>query len=165
MIQRLEFHGYRGFEVHEFALRPLSVIVGYNNAGKSTIVEALRIFSIVTERIGGLNFRDPPPWTELPLAQRGVSPSLDGLGIHFAAISHRYGNDPASATATFTTGESIHLLVDSEGRSFAVLRDSEGTVIKTKGRATRANFPSIQVLPQISPLDSEEKILSEDYIR
>jgi hypothetical protein len=165
MLNRLELHGYRGFEAHEMDLRQLSVIVGHNNAGKSTIVEVLRIFSIITERLGGLNFHDPPAWTNLPLACRGLSPSLDGLGIQFSTISHRYGEDPASAKATFTGGESIDLFVDSEGRCFAVLRDSKSAVIATKGRATRNNFPSIQVLPQISPLDSEETILNPDYIR
>ena len=118
MLNRLELHGYRGFEAHEMDLRQLSVIVGHNNAGKSTIVEVLRIFSIITERLGGLNFHDPPAWTNLPLACRGLSPSLDGLGIQFSTISHRYGEDPASAKATFTGGESIDLFVDSEGPVF-----------------------------------------------
>lgn len=165
MLKRLELHGYRGFEAHEMELRPLSVIVGHNNAGKSTIVEVLRIFSIITERLGGLNFRDPPEWTNLPLAYRGLSPSLDGLGIQFPTISHRYGDESTSAKATFTGGESIELYVDSEGRCFAILRDSNRAVIATKGRATRVNFPSINVLPQISPLDPEETILNPDYVR
>jgi hypothetical protein len=165
MLQQLELRGYRGFERHELELRPLSVIVGHNNAGKSTLVEAMRIFSIITERIGGLNFGDPPRWTELPRSHRGVSPSLTGLGIQFSTISHRYGDEPASATATFVTGESIHLVADSESRCFAVLRGSDGTIIRTKGAAAQANFPSIQVLPQISPLDPEETILNLDYVR
>ena len=112
LLKSLVLNGYRGFEKHELNFRSLSVIVGRNNAGKSTIVEALRILSIITERIAGLSFHDPPSWTELPLNNRGVSPSLDGLGIQFDTVSHRYGDNPAEVTATFGTGESIHLILD-----------------------------------------------------
>ena len=165
MLEKLTLKNYRGFDDHSLPLRSLSVVVGHNNAGKSTLVEALRILSIVTERTGTLNFRDPPSWTELPKLHRGVSPSLDGLEIQSDTITHRYTNTPAEVRATFSTGESIQLLVTADRRSFAVLRDSEGGVISTKGRARQANFPELQVLPQISPLDLGEQILDERYVR
>lgn len=166
MLNRLELKGYRGFEDHSLELRPLTIVVGHNNAGKSTIVEALRILSIVTARIGGLNFRQPPPWTGLRRADRGVSPSLAGLGLQFDTVSHRYSDAPAQAIATFITGESIHLLVSSEGESFAVLRDAIRRVITTKSRAQKGGFPLMHVLPQIQPLESNETILGdEQYIR
>ena len=164
MLEKLELRGYRGFKLHSLDLRRLSVIVGHNNAGKSTIVEALRILSLVTERTG-LNFRDPPAWTELPLRQRGVSPSLDGLGIQFDTVCHRYGEAPVEATGAFASGESIHLLINSLGQSFAVLKDATGKLITTKGRAQQVAFPSIRVLPQISPLAPSESILADDYVR
>jgi hypothetical protein len=90
MLQRLELKNYRGFSEHAFDLRPTSVIVGHNNAGKSTVVEALRILGIITARLNGLNFAPPPDWTELPLVNSGVTPALDGLGIQFSTIANRY---------------------------------------------------------------------------
>ena len=165
MLSELHLKNYRGFEDHSLPLRELSVVVGHNNAGKSTLVEALRILSRVTERAGALNFREPPAWADLPRIERGVSPSLGGLEIQFETVAHRYANAPAEVTATFRTGESIRLLVTGDGRSFAVLRDSAGSVIDTKGRAQQASFPKLQVLPQISPLDPTEVILDRDYVR
>ena len=165
MLENLTLKNYRGFYDHSLPLRSLSVVVGHNNAGKSTLVEALRILSVVTERMGTLSFRDPPSWTELPKIERGVSPSLDGLEIQSGTITHRYASTPAEVRATFSTGESIQLLVTADRRSFAVLRDSARRVISTKGHARQASFPELQVLPQISPLDLGEQILDERYVR
>ncbi len=46
MLSELRLENFRCFEDHTIPLRPLTIIVGRNNAGKSTIVEALRIVSI-----------------------------------------------------------------------------------------------------------------------
>lgn len=166
MLQQLELQGYRGFYSHRLELRPVSVMVGQNNAGKSTLVEALRVLSVITERTGSLNFSAPPEWTDLPRLHRGVSPSMDGLEFQFETVSHHYGREPAEAVATFATGESVHLLVSPDGQVFAVLRDADGEIISTKGRALSVGFPSIQVLPQIQPLEALETILADDhYVR
>ncbi|PYS69901.1 MAG: hypothetical protein DMF73_13950 [Acidobacteria bacterium] len=43
MLTKLILRNFRGFENHELPLRETTVIVGRNNAGKSTVVEALRL--------------------------------------------------------------------------------------------------------------------------
>ena len=42
MITEIELENYRGFSKHKIPLRPVSIIVGRNNSGKSTIIEALK---------------------------------------------------------------------------------------------------------------------------
>lgn len=164
MLAQLKLTNFRGFEDHSLPLRDISVIVGRNNAGKSTVVESLRLISVVTERLTGLNFRDPPSWTELPKRSRGVSPSLDGLGIDFRAICHRYSEPPARVQAQFRSGESIQLLVNPDGEAFAVIQDASGSILSHKGQSRRVDFPKVYILPQVAPLEPEEIILSEDYV-
>ena len=165
MLQRLELENYRGFSDHAFDLRETSVIVGYNNAGKSTIVEALRILGVITARLSRLNFSYPPAWTTLPLVEKGVAPAVDTLAIQFATISNRYSDDPAKLRATFTSGEAIHVWLSSDAKVFALLKDAEGQAIRSKARTLRLDFPSIEVLPQISPLEQNERVLVENYVR
>jgi len=43
MLTRLEIENFRGFKKHEMPLNAVTLIVGRNNAGKSTVVEALRL--------------------------------------------------------------------------------------------------------------------------
>jgi len=106
MLSTLKLKNYRGFLDHNLDLRPLTVAVGHNNAGKSTVVEALRLISVINERLGGLQFWKPPGWSQLPLRFLGVHPSLKGLGIQFDTITYHYSDDPAQVIATFTGGES-----------------------------------------------------------
>lgn len=165
MLRQLILRNYRGFEDHVVPLRPLTVLVGQNNAGKSTIAEALRLISIVTERLGGLNFRDPPAWADLPLVSQGLRPAIDGLGIDFASICHRYGNPPAAVEAVFETGHKIVFYLHSDGRCHVVMRDTGDQILRTKLRVRRANFPRLHVLPQVAPLAINEQVLTEDYVR
>src|SRR5687767_13868541 len=72
---------YRCFDNHRVGLKPLSVIVGANNAGKSTFAEALRLLSIVVSRYPYLTYNSPPPWTNLPARYRGVSPALKDIDL------------------------------------------------------------------------------------
>jgi len=165
MLTAIALTNYRGFSDHRVELRPVSVVVGRNNAGKSTIVEALRLVSLVTERIGGLGFREPPEWTGLPRRLYGVRPSLDGIGIDFTAICHRYADPPAAVSARFLGGESIAFYVNQEGEGYAVLSDDKGEVIRSKRRVHAIQFPTIHVLPQVAPLEAEEMVLTDPYVR
>jgi AAA15 family ATPase/GTPase len=55
MLSEITFRNFKCFSRHTIPLRPVTVIVGRNNAGKSTVVEALRLVSLVVSR---LEFRD-----------------------------------------------------------------------------------------------------------
>ena len=106
MLSRLRLQNYRGFDDHTINFRPMTVIVGQNNAGKTTIVEALRLLSTVVLRYKSLNYKKPPLGVDAPI---GVSPSLEGLDINFKTIFHRYQEPPALITADFQNGTAVDL--------------------------------------------------------
>jgi AAA15 family ATPase/GTPase len=64
MLTKLRLQNFRCFKDHVVPLHPTTIIVGRNNAGKSTIVEALRLVSIIVNRYQFLNFSDVPDWLE-----------------------------------------------------------------------------------------------------
>ena len=74
MLTEVEISNFRGFENHTVPLRTLTVAVGLNNAGKSTLVEGLRIISIVAERHKELSYVRAPAWANVakryPLGER-----------------------------------------------------------------------------------------------
>lgn len=165
MLTKLELRNYRGFGQHSLSLSPMTVLVGRNNAGKSTIVEALRLISIVTERLSGLHFKAPPTWADVPLRSRGLQPSLRDTGIDFPSICHHYGTPPATIIATFAAGERIELHLNADGEGHAVLFDAYGELVRRKGRTFSTEFPRLYVLPQVAPLEPTEKILSIEHVR
>jgi predicted ATPase len=164
MLISLRLQNFRCFAEHALDLRPTTVIVGRNNAGKSTLVEALQLVSIAANRFKNLRLGGPPEWAGLPLSHRGVAPSVEGLGIDFEAIFHRYGPPPAVITGCFASGEELRVFVGPKGELHVVARGSDRQIASTPGESRALTLPSIQVLPQVAPLLTDEEILRPDYV-
>jgi AAA15 family ATPase/GTPase len=167
MLKELELENYRCFDKHKVSFKDTSIIVGQNNAGKSTIIEALRLVSIVTSR--ALNFQNVPNWIDLPPSFRGVVPSLAGLDFPKKSLFHKYNDGPAKVTAYFTSKAKIEIYLGSidEGDIgvFALIFGSDRKIRKTRQDIKDSGIPEINILPQISALAKEETVLSYDYIR
>jgi hypothetical protein len=166
-LKTLRLQNYRCFENHTLPLGPFSVIVGRNNAGKSTTVEALRLVSLVAARCQSLTYVPPPRWTNLPTKTRGVVPSTNGLEINFQSIFYRHVDPPAiiTITATFTSGHVIRIYIGRDSAIYATITDPAGTLANTKSQARALSLPTIAILPQIGPLRREETLRDADYVR
>lgn len=156
MLVNIEFRNYRGFSQHTLPLKPETIIVGRNNAGKSTVIEGFRLASIVTERYKNLSFKDVPEWLEIPIINRGVQPSLTSLNLSWENIFHRYQDLPASIIVTF--GDEYEMTI-------YLGKDHNGYPIRTKSQAQALDLPRISVLPQVAPLTREETYLDDNYVR
>jgi len=165
MIQSVSLENYRGFSKHFLPLEPMTVIVGENNAGKTTIVEALRLVSFITSRYQNYSFKYPPANSDIPRFYMGIAPSTKNLEINFNTIFHRYSDPPGIIMAKFVNGVSIEIYVLSGGAIHAVIKDHFGDVVKDGRHAKSIDIPSVMIMPQVSPLQRQEKILSEDYVR
>lgn len=51
MLRRVELHNFRGFAELAAELRPVTVVIGPNSAGKTTLLHAIRIASQLLERV------------------------------------------------------------------------------------------------------------------
>lgn len=165
MLESIQFTNYRCFADHELPLSNETIVVGRNNAGKSTIVEGLRLVAIITQRHKSLTFRKVPDWIGLPVSHRGVGVSLAGLNISWQNIFHRYQDPPGKILATFSNGYKLTVHIGPDKKTHAVIQKSNNHVIGNKGQAKEAKLPQISVLPQISPLQKEENILATDYVK
>lgn len=165
MLAQLFLENFRGFERHELTLRSFNILVGQNNAGKSTITEALRLVSIITSRYGSLSFREPPSWSELSRKQLGVRPSLRGLEFNDLSMFNRLGDPPAKIVATFENRMKIEIFLGRGAEVFASVYKNLDEIITTKSQAQKNPLPKVSILPQIGPLIREEKILGEEYVR
>ena len=131
MLTSLTVENFRGFSKHKVPLKEVTVIVGQNNAGKYTLVEAFRLVAIVTGRYKNLSYHQSPSWADLPKAYYGVSPSLQNLEINFDSIFHRYSDPPGVITATFSDNSTVTIYLAGEDKVFAVIRDKNGQIVKS----------------------------------
>jgi hypothetical protein len=129
-------------------------------------VEALRLVSIIVNRLGHLRVADVPRWLDIPIVNKGVVPSLDHQDFDFSNVFHRYGDPPAKITASFDTGLTIIVYIGGEERVHAVLKDpTTRTVISQSQARRRLGDSSVGILPQISPVAPTETILVPEYVR
>lgn len=163
MIKKVTIENYRGYSHHEITFRDLNIVVGKNNAGKTTLIEALRLVSLVSRRYKTSPIRDVPNWLNIPKSHIGVSPSMQRIDYSYSNVFYSYNEPPAIITADFENNTSIKIYFAGEQKFHAVLF-SNGEVCK-KSDIKKIELPIINILPQITPLLQEEKVLQEEYVR
>jgi AAA ATPase domain/AAA domain, putative AbiEii toxin, Type IV TA system len=167
MLESLKITNYKCFENQTIPFRPRTIVVGRNNAGKSTIAEAVNLVSLVANRAEHLSFKSPPAWAGSRF-HRGVQPALDDLEINFEGVFHRYGNPPSTILAKFSNGSSVELFIGLErgkGRVHGVIRNAKGKIARSAREAALASIPTIAILPQVGPVDKTETILSPQHVQ
>lgn len=165
MLKHLYIENFRGFSEHEIYFKPKTIVVGQNNAGKSTLVEALRIISIVSNRYKNLAYHPVPDWLDIPGRHYGVSPSLKSMEINFESIFFRYGSPPSRIIASFDDNSSISVYLGEKGKIHSVITDQRGKIINSRHKAYNVTLPSIRIMHQVAPVQRIENCLSEDYVK
>ena len=163
MIKQLNITNFRCYEKSTITFNGTSILVGRNNAGKSTLIEALKIISSVTRKYKTLRFVAPPEWV-VREPSYGVSPNVENMNISDRGIFHMYGNPPAIVEAIFTNGTSIKAYVGEDLSIFAVIYDEGGCPARNSKEVKNIDIPLIEVLPQISAVLDAEKIIKKSTV-
>lgn len=163
MLKELRLRNFRGYVSHCIDFKEISVIVGMNNAGKSTIVDALRLLSITTQRFRGLNYVEPPSWSGLQPEQLGVVPSLQNIRINFNTIFNQYSDPPGLVAAEFVNGAKIEIYI-GPNQIFALIFSTNGWPVRNRWLAQDVDIPGIAILPQIGPVQESELILTKQTV-
>ena len=164
MIRKIRIENYRCFEVLTVDLRDLTILVGKNNAGKSTLIEVLRITSIVAGRCINLNFKKSPSWLDMQPMYLGVSPSIHNLEISTKNLFYHYGDAPSKITVTFSNKVRLEIYVGEGAEIFALIYNQKNELVKSKHQARQLNLRAVNILPQISPLQREESTLKRQTV-
>jgi AAA ATPase-like protein len=164
MLNEITLQNFKCFNHHVIPFRPMTIVVGRNNAGKSTIIEALRLVSLVANRLEHLPVHEVPRWLDIARVNRGVAPSLENQDFNFSSLFHRYGDPPAKITARFDSGVAIVIYVGGPDRVHAVIRDAHRNVVISKAQARRLGVSQVGILPQIGPVSVSETILVAKWL-
>ena len=160
MITQLEIYNFRCYKHSTIHFNGSSILVGRNNAGKSTLIEALKIISSVTRKYRALRFVSPPEWV-LTENNNGVCPNVENMNISDRGIFNMYGDPPAIIEAQFSNGTSIKAYVGDRLDIFALIIDEFGCCVRNNKEAKRVDIPLIEVLPQISAILDTERVIKK----
>lgn len=166
MLKRLRLVRYKGFEQFEITFRPeLNVLVGPNNAGKSTIIAVLRLCQIVLRYARRFN-----PSISIEDADR----KRIGYPLSVARLRYLPGFTDENVHYEFRHEEArVELQTDSEAILTIVWPPDDEAYfyfdMKQGMNATRRaqiveHSPRIGIVPGLTPIDNREEVLTEKYV-
>src|ERR1700761_4881190 len=92
-----------------------------------------------------------------------VAPRVFHFGLNLTTAFHRYGAPPAQIEAQFNDGSIVTAYIGSEDTFYATVRTATKW-IRTASEFQALEIPPVLVLPQISPVQTEEFLRTDVYI-
>jgi energy-coupling factor transporter ATP-binding protein EcfA2 len=161
-ITSVRFHRYKAFRDFSIALDRFNILVGPNNAGKSTIIGAFRILAEAIRKAKAKS----PDIVEGPHGEtRGYAINLGHIPVATENIFHNYEDDqPASVSFRMSTGDSLLLFFPKRGVCNLICETS-GRPITSPISFRQRFFPEIGFVPILGPVEHEEPVYQKEAAR
>jgi energy-coupling factor transporter ATP-binding protein EcfA2 len=159
---RVEFSQFKAFDTFNLSLNGFNILVGPNNAGKSTILAAFRILAAAMRRANTRNaemIRGPNGQTF------GYPIDLTSISVAEENIFYNYDNtEPASIRFKLSNRNELLLYFPEQGVCY-LIPDAAGKQIRTpRDFRTRFNCP-IGFVPILGPVEHHENLYEKEAAR
>jgi energy-coupling factor transporter ATP-binding protein EcfA2 len=159
---RVDFIRFKAFSRFTLSLRHFNILVGPNNAGKSTVLTAFRILAAAMRRAGARKaemVRGPEGRVY------GYLVDLRTISVAEENIFYNYDeSEPASVVFTLSNQNTLQLYFPERGTCYLV-PDAQGRQIFTPtGFRSQFNCP-IGFVPILGPVEHNEPLYREDAAR
>jgi hypothetical protein len=162
LIRQLDLHHFKGFERFRINFPDDAIIVGPNNAGKSTVIAALRAAANMVRTASRLR---PQATLDVRGMERlGFSFVGPSVGLIEENLHYELHNVETRLAVKFRGDGALEALwpPDDSGGFFYVL---DNDINPTAPRHVRKVLPSIGLVPVLSPADHIEALLSESHVK
>lgn len=165
LLKKLELENFKCYEKASILFKDLSIIVGANNAGKSCLIESLRLVSKAAQGAGSRSvYVAPPEEFDLPVSIRGFYIDTKKLQIDLSVIIFFYNKSKYAKITAYFFDKSIIEIYLNQNDAFAVIYDKKKNLIKSKVQAKELNINKIGILPQIGPIREKEKPITKETV-
>lgn len=162
MLESLRLANFRKFKNYSIRLRAGNVLVGPNNAGKSSILDAFRLFDACFRFLSNKNPR------MFSFAGRGVVVGHDipdsVFPFDMANATFNCGDEPAELELKHSCGITAVIVYDPLNGSKLFLDGVRGRVATAS--KFRSSFPvDFVLIPTLSPLEPNENYVTDETVR
>ena len=160
-ITRVQFSNFKGFSKFSLSLEPMTMLVGPNNAGKSTIIGAFRALSVALRTARS---RKPDLLRLRDGNHRGYRITTEAIPMSLENAQHNYSAEDAVVTFSLSN-DAVLRLVFSTGMDCLLLVDPKGSAIRSAADFKR-RFPiDIGVVPILGPLEHDEQLVDPKTVQ
>jgi predicted ATP-dependent endonuclease of OLD family len=167
VLKQLRIVNFRSFKDFTVTFGDGAYLVGPNNAGKSTLLTALRVADVLLRfamrrKSENLSLDNEISRPSYPIVLRDFPALRDSLRFEF-------GDAEARLELTWKSGAKLVAVwpddLDEELRDgfFYLLQDS-GLPAKNPTQV-KSGFSSLGIMPILGPVEQAEKLLADDYVR
>lgn len=161
-ITSIRFTNFKCLRNYTVLLSTVNILVGPNNAGKSTVLSALRILEVALRRAKSKNAER----IRLPDGTLGYGHHIptNHLSVSLENVATDYNADDSRIDFRLSNRNKLVLQFPSDG-GCNLFWEVPGPPVMTAGRF-RTAFPiTVQVVPVLGPLEHNEPHVSEDTVK
>jgi hypothetical protein len=164
VIKSLNLESFKAFERFRISFGGDAFLVGPNNAGKSTVIAALRSVANMVRIATREQARDSSLVDGF--RQTGYWFGSNSIGLIDENLRHEFHPVETRIKIKFGTGAQLEAVwpEDEDGSGFFFVLDRNGVNITTL-RPLREALPTTGIVPVLSPLEHTEELLSEQYVK
>jgi predicted ATPase len=163
-VNRVTLSDFKAFDRFTLHVRGDAFLAGPNNAGKSTLIAALRAAAQMLRTA----MRRNPTETFMDRSQQVLGYAFRSANVALADenLRHEFRDDAETRLSVGFSNSAVITAVwpeDGTGDPFFYLQQGHASINNI--RQARDAFPDIGVVPVLSPIDSHEELLTPKYVR
>lgn len=162
-ITSIRYKNYKSFKQFSVSLKEFNILVGPNNAGKSTVIGSLKILAEGIRKAKSkkpINITDPNGVQIL-----GYEIDLNLVPVATENVFHNY-DDSEPAVIRFRLSDNSHLQVFFPSRGLCYMNyDSPNTIIRAPKDFKEKVGVEIGYVPILGPVEHEEKLYQREAAR
>ena len=154
-ITTVKFRNYKALKEFQFRLKDTNILVGPNNAGKSTIIGAFRALAVALRKLKGKK----PDIVSGPNGRSyGTTVAPESLPISIENIHTDYSDEDTSVSFVLSNGNELQLLFPRDGSCRLILETHN--VPLSSAAAFKKAFPiELSVVPVLGPVEHKEELV------
>ncbi|WP_313303047.1 ATP-dependent nuclease [Pseudomonas sp.] len=160
-ITSIKFNQFKALHTFSVRLDSCNILVGPNNAGKSTVISAFRLLEAALRTAGN---RRPEFVTIDGRNILGHRIPVNGLPVSLENVHTDYIHTDTNIAFRFSNSNFIYLTFPHDGGCIMTW-DTQGPAIRT-AQGFRNAFPyKVQVVPVLGPLEHEEPMVTDETVK
>ena len=160
-ITRVSLSNFKGFTKYSVSLEPMTILVGPNNTGKSTIIGAFRALSIA---LRSARNRKPEILQRTGGTLRGYRVPSEGIPISLENAQHNYSDQDAVVEFKLSNGRTLSLIF-SPDMTCSLAIGSEGPLVRSAADFKKYFPIDVGVVPVLGPVEHDEALVEERTVQ
>lgn len=158
-LKSINIKNYKCFENVSFRLKDINILIGENNAGKSTTVEAIKLVAFAIDKLYSGKFIECPTFISENLRDRCINLNIDTLLIDISLCTYKFRGGVSVITGYFDSN--LKVVVYIHNKEVYAMAYSNKICLTRRSDITKSALPSIYVMPHFNLLRNTETLIDE----